>query len=166
MRAGGIFHPNFFYAPRRTVETAELVNIKIYDLTPGGGEWTPGVGLEVEPDTLVWVGQGRFQPNKDWRSRPREVQFEYDAVQAVRIQIPIGKNQLDAVWDEAANRYISYGVDPAFVKDMRVEVIDGPAIGFENTEGKNLYIRNAIQNQNLWQYNLLCDTKTGSTEAV
>lgn len=164
MRAGGIFHPNFFYAPRRTVETAELVNIKIYDQTPNAAEWEPGVGLEVEPDTLVWVGQGRFQPNKDWRSRPREVQFEYDAVQAVRIQIPIGRNQVDAVWDEVAKRYTSYGADPAFVKDMRVEVIDGPVKGFEHTDGKNLYIRNAIQNQNLWQYNLLCDTKTGGTE--
>lgn len=164
MRAGGIFHPNFFYAPRRTVETAELVHIKIYALTPNGAEWEPGVGLEVDPDTLVWEGQGRFQPNKDWRSRPREVQFEYDAVQAVRIQIPVGRNQVDAVWDEVADRYISYGADPAFVKDMRVEVVGGPVKGFEHTDGKNLYIRNAIQNQNLWQYNLLCDTKTGSTE--
>lgn len=166
MRVGGIFHPDFFYAPRRTVETAELVHIKIYDLTPNGAEWTPGIGLEIEPDTLLWEGQGRFQPNKDWRSRPREVQFEYDAVQAVRIQIPIGKNWVGSAKDPITGRYISYGEDPNFVKDMRVEVVDGPVSGFEHTEGKNLYIRNAIQNQNLWQYNLLCDTKTGGTERV
>lgn len=164
MRVGGIFHPDFFYTPRRTVETAELVHIKIYQLTPGGGEWEPGVGMVIEPDTLVWEGQGRFQPNKDWRSRPREVQFEYDAVQAVRIQIPIGRNLLGATYDTIAERYTAYGTDPEFVKDMRVEVIDGPVKGFENTEGKNLYIRNAIQNQNLWQYNLLCDTKTGGSD--
>lgn len=164
MRVGGIFHPNFFYAPRRTVETAELVHLRIYRLTPNGAEWEPGVGLEIEPDTLVWEGHGRFQPNKDWRSRPREVQFEYDAVQAVRIQIPIGRNQVGAVYDEGEGRYTSYGPDPEFVKDMRVEVVDSPVKGFENFGGKNLYIRNAIQSQNLWQYNLLCDTKTGGVD--
>lgn len=163
MRAGGIFHPNFFYAPRRTLDTSQLIDINIYDLTPNGAEWFPGVGMDVDPDTLLWSGKGRFQPNKDWRSRPREVQFEYDAVQAVRIQIPIGKNLLGAVWDENEKRYTSYGTDPEFVKDLRVEVIGGPVKGFESTEGKNLYIRNAIQNQNLWVYNLLCDTKTGGT---
>lgn len=163
MRAGGIFHPEFFYAPRRTVETAELVHLKIYKIIPSGGEWEPGVGMVITPDTLVWEGHGRFQPNKDWRARPREVQFEYDAVQAVRIQIPIGRNLVGATYDEEKKRYTSYGTDPEFVKDMRVEVIDGPVKGFENTEGNNLYIRNAVQNQNLWQYNLLCDTKTGGT---
>lgn len=164
MRAGGIFHPNFFYAPRRTVESAELVHLKIYKLTPESPEWVPGVGLEVEPDSLVWEGHGRYQPNKDWRSRPREVQFEYDAVQAVRIQIPIGRNLVGAIFDVDENRYTSYGADPNFVKDMRVEVVSGPVTGFEHSEGKNLYIRNAIQNQNLWQYNLLCDTKTGGVQ--
>lgn len=161
MRGGGIFHPNFFYHPRRTVESAELVHIKIYKLTPNSVEWTPGVGMEVEDDTLIWEGRGRFQPNKDWRARPREVQYEYDAVMAVRIQIPIGKNLVGAVWDDDKERYTVYGDDPLFVKDLRVEVVDGPAIGFENQEGTNLYVRNAVQNQNLWQYNLLCDVKTG-----
>lgn len=161
MRLVGVFHPDFFYSPRRTVETAELVHLRIYDLTPEGAEWEPGVGLEVQPDTLVWEGNGRFQPNKDWRSRPREVQFEYDAVMAVRIQIPIGKNLVGAMYDMEKKRYVSYGQDPELVKDMRVEVVNGPVAGFEVMEGKNLYIRNAIQNQNLWQYNLLCDTKTG-----
>lgn len=162
MRVGGVFHPDFFYAPRRTVDTADLTDIRIYALTPNGAEWEFGVGLELEPDTLVWEGKGRFQPNKDWRARPREVQFEYDAVQAVRIQIPVGKNLVGAVYDPVAKRYTSYGNDPQFVKDMRVEVIGGPVSGFEIMEGDNLYIRNALQSQNLWHYNLLCDTKTGA----
>lgn len=161
MRVGGVFHPDFFYAPRRTVETAALTHIKIYALTPNGAEWEPGVGLVVEDDTLVWEGLGRFQPNKDWRARPREVQFEFDAMQAVRIQIPIGKNRVGAVYDDLRGRYTSYGTDPHFIKDMRVEVIGGPVKGFEIIEGDNLYIRNALQSQNLWHYNLLCDTKTG-----
>lgn len=166
MRAGGIFHPNFFYAPRPVLETADLVELKIYKLTPEGGGWVPGVGMVVEDDSLVWHGHGRYQPNKDWRSRPREVQFEYDAVQAVRIQIPIGKNLVNAVHDSETNEITKYGVDPEFIKDMRVEVVAGAVTGFENTEGKNLYIRNAIQNQNLWHYNLLCDTKTGGVLEV
>lgn len=162
MRVGGLFHPNFFYAPRPVLDTADLVKLRIYDLTPEAAEWTPGVGLEVEEDTLVWEGHGRFQPNKDWRARPREVQFEYDAIQAIRIQIPIGKNLIGATYDNDLNRYTAYGNDPHFVKDMRVEVVDGPVKGFEQFTGDNLYIRNALQSQNLWHYNLLCDTKTGS----
>lgn len=162
MRTGGLFHPNFFYHPRPVLETADLVHLKIYALTPNAAEWTPGVGLEVENDELVWEGHGRFQPNKDWRARPREVQFEFDAMQAVRIQIPIGKNLVDAVYDPAEERYTAYGTDPNFVKDMRVQVVSGPVAGFEILEGDNLYIRNALQSQNLWHYNLLCDTKTGS----
>lgn len=161
MRVGGIFHPQFFYAPRPVLETADLVELKIYALTPEAAEWVPGVGVSVEPDTLVWHGHGRFQPNKDWRSRPREVQFEYDAVQAIRIQIPIGKNLVGAKWDAATKRYTSYGTDPAFIKDMRVNVVKGSVKGFETQHGDNLYIRNAEQSQNLWHYNLLCDTKTG-----
>ena len=161
MRVGGIFHPDFFYSPRRTVETAELVHMKIYKLAPEGSEWTPGVGMTNADDTLVWEGYGRFQPNKDWRARPREVQFEYDAIHAVRIQIPIGRNLVGAEWDEDEQRYTKYGEDPTFIKDMRVEIVDGSVKGFEIMEGNNLYIRNAIQNQNLWQYNLLADTKTG-----
>lgn len=164
MRAGGIFHPNFFYAPRRTTDTSQLVDLSIYDLTPDAIGWEPGVGVDVTPDTLIWRGKGRVQPNKDWRARPREVQFEYDAVQAVRVQIPIGKNLVGAVWDPVAKRYTSYGDDPEFVKDLRVHIDAGPVKGFEGMEGDNLYIRNAIQNQNLWVYNLLCDTKTGGVD--
>lgn len=160
MRGGGIFHPDFFYNPRRTVESAQLMNLKIYKLTPNGAEWYPG-NMEISLDELVWEGKGRVQPNKDWRARPREVQFEYDAVQAVRVQIPIGKNLVGAVWDDSKKRYTSYGPDPKFVKDMRVLLGDDAVAGTEIMKGDNLYIRNAIQNQNLWVYNLLCDTKTG-----
>lgn len=161
MRSGGIFHPQFFYAPRRTTDTSQLVDLEIFALTPDSPDWVPEVGLTVTPDVKVWVGKGRVQPNKDWRARPREVQFEYDAVQAVRVQIPIGKNLLGAVWDPVQNRYTSYGTDPHFIKDMRVRIVGGPVKGFEMMEGDNLYVRNAIQNQNLWVYNILCDTKTG-----
>ncbi len=163
MRTGGIFHPNFFYAPRRTTDTSQLVDLKIYALTPDAAEWVPGQDMTVKADTLKWWGKGRVQPNKDWRARPREVQFEYDAVHAVRVQIPIGKNLVGAVWDEDEGRYTSYGADPVFIKDMQVQIVSGPVEGFETMEDTNLYIRNAIQNQNLWVYNLLCDTKTGGS---
>lgn len=161
MRSGGIFHPQFFYAPRRTTATSQLVEVDIFALTPDSPEWVPRVGLDVTPDVKVWTGKARVQPNKDWRARPREVQYEYDAVQAVRVQLPIGKNLLGAVQDPVTGRYTSYGADPQFVKDMRVKIKSGPVKGFEQLIGDNLYVRNAIQNQNLWVYNILCDTKTG-----
>lgn len=167
MRAGGVFHPEFFYVPRRTTSTAELADIEIFQLSldPQNG-WTPGVGIGVTPDTLLWKGKARVQPNKDWRARPREVQFEYDATQAVRVQVPIGKNLVGATWDPVLKRYTSYGEDPRFDKDLRVNVLGGPVKGYKQMEGSNLYVRNAIVNQNLWVYNLLCDTKTSGTEKV
>lgn len=164
MRGGGVFHPDFFYKPRRTTDTTQLVKLEIYSLKVETSGWQPGVGLVPNGDTLLWQGKGRVQPNKDWRARPREVQFEYDAVQAVRIQIPIGKNLLGATFDPVKKRYTAYGVDPAFIKDMRVRIISGPVKGFEGLENDNLYIRNAIPNQNLWVHNLLCDTKTGGVD--
>lgn len=166
MRVGGVFHPDFFYTPRRTTDTTQLSLIEIYDLTPSAAEWYPGIGLEVEPDELVWRGLARVQPNKDWRSRPREVQFEFDAVQAIRVQIPIGKNQVGGTYDDVSERYTAYGDDPHFIKDMRVNIIDGPVKGYQLMEGTNMYIRNAVQSQNLWLYNLLCDVKTGGVNAV
>lgn len=166
MRAGGIFNPKFFYHPRPTLGTTQLVKVSIFEMNPNAGDWTPEVGIDPNYDTLVWTGHARVQPNKDWRARPREVQYEYDAVQAVRVQISIGKNLLGAVWDPDQERYTSYGPDPEFIKDMRVHIDEGPVTGFEGMEGDNLYIRNAIQNQNLWVYNLLCDTKTGGVADI
>ena len=165
MRTGGVFHPNFFYSPRRTLVTTQLVDLEIFALTPEGGEWVPGVGLDITPDVKAWKGKGRVQPNKDWRARPREVQFEYDAMQAVRVQLPIGKNLIGAVTDLDTGKVISYGEDPEFIKDMRVRVLSAPVKGFEMMLDDDFYIRNAIQNQNLWVYNLLCDTKTGGQES-
>jgi len=164
MRSSGVFHPNFFYHPRRTLDTTQLVRIAILDPTPESIDWNFGEGVSLVPDTPVWSGFARVQPNKDWRARPREVQFEYDGTQAVRVQIPIGKNLLGAQLDPDTGRYTSYGPDPHFVKDMRVRIIEGSVKGFEIMEGDFLYIRNAIQNQNLWVYNLLCDTKTGGVD--
>ena len=164
MRSAGVFHPDFFYHPRTTIGTTQLVLVRIFDPTPEASSWVPGQGVEQEPDTLVWEGRVRVQPNKDWRARAREVQFEYDAVQAVRVQIPIGKNLVGATRDPDTNRIIEYGPDPHFAKDMRIRIVDGTVKGFEMMEGDFLYVRNAIQNQNLWVYNLLCDTKTGAMD--
>lgn len=164
MRGPGVFHPNFAYHPRPGLASTRQTKIKIYDLTPEAIEWVPGNEPTVTPDTLIWEGFGRFQPNKDWRARPREVQYEYDAIQAVRVQIPIGKNLVGAVYDTDAGRYTAYGEDPKFVKNMRVHVEWGTVKGFETMEGTDLYIRNAVQGQSLWQYNLLCDTKTGGID--
>lgn len=167
MRSAGVFHPDFFYSPRRVTDTSQLMEIEIFRVTPNSAEWSAdGSGMVVEPDVLIWKGRGRVQPNKDWRARGREIQFEYDAVHAVRVQIPIGRNELGAVWDPSKEQFVSFGADPVFVKDMRVHVVNGPVIGSEQLDGKDFYIRNAINSQNLWVYNLLCDTTTNGRREV
>jgi len=165
MRSSGVFHPDFFYHPRRTLETTQLVPVTILAMNPNSGEWEPGQGIVENRDTPVWQGRARVQRNKDWRARPREVQFEYDGTQAVRVQLSIGKNLVGATFDADGN-VREYGPDPEFLKDMRVHINGSAVKGFEGMIDDNLYIRNAVQNQNLWVYNLLCDTKTGGVDPV
>lgn len=168
MRTGGVFHPDFFYAPRRTTGTTQLAGVEIYDLdgtTPG---WEPGVGNLPSGAKLIWKSEARVQPNKDWRARPREVQYEYDATHAIRVQVPIGKNLAGAKYEDPNDplKITEYGPDVDFIKDMVVRVVSGPVQGFETSLGDEFTIRNAHQSQNLWLYNLLCDTKTGGRTNV
>jgi hypothetical protein len=154
----GIFHPDFFYHPRTTVESAMIARVKIYKPTGVPADWVPSVGMDNDGYILVWEGPARVQPNKDWRARPKEVAGEFNAVHAVRVQIPVGRNELGGV--KSGDRFSSYGVDPAFAKDYRVDVVDMPVIGTIRMEDKALTVRNALVSSNAWLINLLCDVGT------
>jgi hypothetical protein len=162
LRGNGVFHPNFFYMPRPTVESAMITAVRVSKPTGNVAKWTPGTGMSSGIYVPVWEGRARIQPNKDWRARPREQVGEFDAVHAIRVQLPIGKNEYGGTYDDEAN-LVAYGPDPEFYKDYMVEVVDTTVIGAEQLEGDVYYIRNAKTSANLWLYNLLCDTGTRSS---
>jgi len=152
----GIFHPNFAYHVRPTVDTSQQEYIHVYAPTGIQSEWIPGQGMTDATQELVWQGYGRVQPDKDWRARARMQGNEFDAVQAVRVQLPIGQNLLGAMHD-AHGRVTVYGADPIFAKDFIVKVIETYVTGSENMIGKPLVVRNALSAGTRWSHNLLCD---------
>lgn len=158
-----------------------IARVTVFKPTGEIPEWDGADGMLGGVWERVWVGPGRVQPNKDWRARPKEVGGEFDATQAVRVQIPIGKNELGAVrggqlpfgtlgfgeggfggtLEQAP--FVSYGPDPEFAKDFRVDIDYMPVTGSKVMETKQLIVRNALISSNAWVYNLLCDVGTNAS---
>lgn len=161
MRAGGVFHPDYFYHIRPSVNSTQIARAKVYAPTGERANWTPGVGIPVNTTkVLVWEGYARFQPNRDWRARPRNHAGEHVSTHAIRVQLPIGQNEFGAVLD-ADDNIISYGEDPIFESGFWVEAVDVPVTGSDALENlQNLVVRNALRSSNSWLYNLLCDVGT------
>lgn len=148
----GVWHPRFYYHARPTVESAMNVTVEIYKPLEQGQSphWEPGDTFSGTPAyELVWRSKARVAPNKDWRARPKEQQQEFDAVHAMRIQVPIGGNEL-----EGGPR------DMPFYKDYRVLVVETHVTGTEQLKGFSYIVRNAHMSSNAWLHNLLCDTGT------
>lgn len=161
MRGNGIFHPRFFYHPRPVVNSAQVAYVQVFKPTGGVPRWNGTDSMENNLLTLVWEGHARIQPNKDWRARPREFAGEFDATQAVRVQLPIGENHLGATF-ATDGTVVTYGADVEFFKDYEVKVVSVPVEGALNMVGNTYFVRNAMTSTNLWVYNLLCDTNTKS----
>lgn len=154
----GVFHPRFFYHARPTVESTMLARVEIYRPTGKQSNWTPGEGMSNDAYELVWVGDARIQPNIDWRAREREFAGEFDATHAVRVQVPMQRNELNAV--KVNGEYVSYSPDPEFYKDFVVKVVASYVKGTDKLVGMKYTVRNAINSSNAWVHNLLCDTGT------
>ena len=156
---GGVFHPLFAYHARPSIESSQQALVNVYAPTGGTAEWTPGVGMANTTTALVWTGYARIQPDKDWRARARDHGNEFNAVQAVRVQLGIGKNLLGAVKD-ATGKITAYGVDPEFKKDFVVCIQETNITGTEGLVGQSLTVRNTLTSTVPWSYKLLCDTGT------
>lgn len=155
MHKFGVFHPNFFYAPRNTVESAMTVEIEVYEPTGGVAQWQGGTTMSNNMLKLRWKGMARVQPDKDWRSRPREAAGEFTAVQAVRVQVGVNKNLY-----EASPGVLHPDASENFEKDWVVVVVSSPVIGTECMDGDRYVVRNALGSGNRWVHNMLCDATT------
>lgn len=162
MRGNGLFHPNFYYKPRPTVESAQLTLVEVWKPTGTFSGWEPGLGTTNPTYVRVWRGYARVQPNKDWRARPRNAALDFDATHAIRVQVGIGKNLVGATYG-GDGKVLTYGPDVEFAKDYRVNVVDTFVEGAQWLEGDEYYVREAKTSANLWTYNLLCDTSTKTT---
>jgi hypothetical protein len=164
MRAGGFFHPNYATHVRPTVNSSQIARVEVFKPTGEHPSWEPGVGMENNLLELVWLGQGRVQPNIDWRARVRNFSGEYDATHAVRVQLPIGKNEFGG--EKINGEWVKYGEDPNFSMGYVVRVKETPVAGTELLFGRDYTVRNALPSSNMWLYNLLCDTGTTPNKRV
>lgn len=152
MRAGMVFHPEWSYRARPVANSPMLARVEIWRPTGETPEWN-GTDEMSGGYELVWVSRARLQPNKDWRARTKQFAGEYDAVHAIRVQVPIGGNELE-----------NQTVD--FTKDYIVRVIASPIIGTENLIDQEYVVRNASLSSNAWVHNLLCDFGTRQNGGV
>lgn len=158
MRSTGIFHPLFATHPRLGLETSMTDYIEIREPTGDYPTWVPGEPIGAGTYVAVYRGPARVQPNLDWRARDRKIGGELDATQAVRIQIPFGRNEVGATYD--AGVIVNYGDDPFVAKDYIVHVISSQAESSESLQDYTFVVRNAIQASQKWLRNFLADTGT------
>jgi hypothetical protein len=158
MRVGGFFHPKYVTHVRPVVESSQIARAEVYKPTGQHPQWVAGEGMKDNMLELVWQGAARVQPNIDWRARVRDVAGEFDATMAVRIQLPIGKNEFGGV--KEGNEWVSYGIDPIFSLGYVVRVVGTPVTGSEILQHRDYTVRNALPSSNQWVHNLLCDVGT------
>lgn len=154
MRGTGIFHPQFKYHARPTVESAMRDRIEIFEPTGQPAQWVPGQGMTDNVWRLVYRGPARLQPDQDWKARDRNFASEHTAVLAIRIGIPVHGNELDPA-DPTA---------PFIAKGYKVVVIDPDPESAEWLEGSDLIIRNPLQATQKWLRTFVADTGTRFTD--
>ena len=146
MRQPKIFHAQFAVHPRPGINTSMTDRIEIYKPTGKQPQWVPGQPMPDGAFELVYRGFGRIQPNLDWRARDRKHAGELDATQAVRVQFPIGGNEL--------------GPDVMVAKDYKVVCIEPGADAAPWITKYEFMVRNATQASQKWLFTILCDTGT------
>lgn len=150
MHGTGIFHPQFKYHPRPSIETAMMDRIEIYEPTGKPAQWTPGVGMNDDSWRIVYRGRARLQPDQDWKARDRNFANEHTATLGVRIGIPVQGNELDPA-DPIA---------PFIGKGYKVVVIDPSPESKDWIEGTDLIVRNPLQATQKWLRTFVADTGT------
>lgn len=154
MHGTGIFHPQFKYHPRRSIDQAMPDRIEIYAPTGVQPEWTPDGGMSADTYELVYRGNARIQPDQDWKARDRNFANELTSVLGLRIGIPVRGNELTP--DKAA---------PFLSKNWKVVVIE-PS---EETQQfipleADIIVRTAIQASEKWLRTFVADVGTRSTD--
>lgn len=159
MRTPTVFHPLYITHVMPSVNGTQLARARVYRNSTGRPQWEPGVGNVASGDVQIWEGPCRVQANIDWRARTRELQGEFDATMATRIQLPMNHNEFGAVLntDGTIN---TYAPDPSFAFGDIVEVTEVNGPGQETLLHKRYTVRNALPSTNMWVHDLLTDVGT------
>lgn len=159
MRRGGVYDPRFIQRMMPVASSlASLARCTIFRPDGERPTWTPGVGVS-DSSEQIWAGVCRVQPNMDWRARVRDFDGEYDATTAVRIDLPMNKNEFGATLD-ANNNIVAYSPDPIFALGDHVIIVTVVGPGQETLLDKTFTVRNALPSTTMFQHNLLCDIGT------
>lgn len=161
MRTATVFHPLYVTHVQPSANGTQTARCKIYraDQTGARPGWEPGIGTTTSGDEQIWEGACRVQPNIDWRARTRDVQGEWDATMATRINIPMHKNEFGAVLDVDGN-IVTYAPDPVFAFGDIVVVTEVNGPGQRTLLDKRYTVRMALPSTNMWVHDLLCDVGT------
>lgn len=159
MRTPTTFDPRYLTHVRPVLDGFMLAHATVSEPTGEHPKWEPGVGTLDNAWRTVWAGPVRVQPNIDWRARARDNTGEWDATMAVRVSVPIAKNEHGAVRDTNGD-ILTYSPDPVFSLG-HVLLID--SVNYEWMQDwltRRLTVRNAMTNTQAWEYDLLCDAGT------
>lgn len=159
MRTPSVFDPRYIAHVQPTINSTMLARATVRRPNAERPGWEPGVGNTTSAYVQIWAGACRVQPNIDWRARVRDFQGEYDATMAVRINLPMHKNELGAVRDALGN-ILTYADDPEFALGDVVELTELAGPGQRTLLGKAFTVRNALPSTTMFQHNLLCDVGT------
>lgn len=150
MHGTGIFHPNFKYHPRASIESAMRDRIEIYEPTGIAPSWSPDTGMTGDAWRIVYRGRARLQPDQDWKARDRNFANELTATMAIRIGIPVRGNELNP----------DNPIAPFIGKGYKVIVIDADPESKDWIEGTDLIVRNPLQATQKWLRTFVADTGT------
>lgn len=159
MRTPTVFDPRFITHMMPTVNSTFVARARVYRAQSTRPNWEPGVGNVDGTYEPIWEGPCRVQPNIDWRARTRDNEGEIDATMAVRIDLPMMRNEYGATLD-ASGKIVTYADDPEFTFGDTLEVTVPAGPGQGTLLRKHFTVRNALPSTTMWHHNLLCDVGT------
>jgi len=113
-----------------------LATVRLSLSDDGAAVWDPDTGEVTAPVEVLWTGQARCQPNKDWRARSRVAADDPITMHALRLQIPLKDT-------------------PPIPIGTVVRVLDCP--DDPDLETFVFRVRNPLNSSNPWLRNILCD---------
>jgi len=151
--------PRFPFHHRNVVRGWMVATIEVLQLssvTPQTAftKWDPlnpnyaeqGTPTSRSLQTPIYRGQGRIEPNKDWRARKVEHDAAIETWHAVRVQVDLNGNLMPEAVD---GEFLETPNAGALV--IVLDCIDQEMVGLRYA------VRNWLGTSNTWQRTMLCD---------
>lgn len=157
MRRTAVYDPRFIRSMQpAAIGLASLIRCAVFRTIGDRPGWVAGSGNTPDTVTKLWEGFCRVQPMIDMRARAGDFAGEYDAVEAVRFNLPFERNEFGATLD-INNKIVTYGDDPVFAYGDMIDVTQVFNPGQQVLLPKRFTVRNALSSTTALQHDLLCD---------